>query len=473
MAQNNDDIQIKINTVLNKEGFRQLFEESKKIKAKLSDVVSSSGSKDPYKELQNKLKDTANFSKGLSERLKFRSQEIQDQWKDELAHGKAIAKEELAREKRSKQYGQSQARQRKFQDTAFKDITKVLKGVDKQIEAQKKKFPSWALSLMFAGMAVQRAATSLMTWGVKAYDDVSHSIIGTITANDRLQGAMLYLGYTVGQAFQPILEMLIPWIEGITTLVSEHEGLISTVTLIAAVFAGMMMATGGLTLALNGLRQFRDILTNGTMQGAIREIKTGIGAIAIGYSFVAAYDAYDDFKKGKVLDGIKDGIASAMIGTGGFMMVANPIAGGALIAMGLTLKFIDTEMFRQIVTVLKVMLDMILILGAAIVDTVLAPFKMIYNIVAAINNLNKNNPKMGLMNLQSTTDSAYKKMMDDAASYFDTSSTTTASGKNMSGSYDYKTINNKDNSQTVVINMKDTVIQADTSGELLRKLRGY
>lgn len=116
------------------------------------------------------------------------------------------------------------------------------------------KFQSWALSIMFAGFAMQRLSMQLMTFGTKAYDEVSHSIIGTITANDRLQGSLMYLGYTFGQAMQPVFEALIPIIEMISTWVSENEGLVRTITTIALILGTLAGVGGALTLAINGFK---------------------------------------------------------------------------------------------------------------------------------------------------------------------------------------------------------------------------
>lgn len=150
--------------------------------------------------------------------------------------------------------GKAAARQLKYQSTAFKDINTIIKDIDKGIKKQKPQFQSWALSIMFAGMAMQRMAEGMATWGVKAYDDVSHSIIGTITENDRLQGSLMYLGYTVGEALQPFLAMLVPIVMWLAELVSEHKTF-TGILITSALVLGILLSTlGGIVLAWAGIK---------------------------------------------------------------------------------------------------------------------------------------------------------------------------------------------------------------------------
>jgi hypothetical protein len=314
--------------------------------------------------------------------------------------------------------GKAASRQIKFQRDFFQDINTVLGKVDKNIDKQKKQFPSWALSIMFAGMALQRMSVSLMTFGTKAYDEVSHSIIGTITANDRLQGSMLYLGYTMGEAFAPVLEYLIPIITGISEWVSENDSLVRTVTMIGVIFGTMMLATGGLTLAINGLKTFKNLITETNWTSFGNQIQSAVGMIAIGYSLVAAEGAYSDFKSGKAMAGIKDALTSAAMMVGGFVMMSNPIVGGALIGVGLTFKFMNDKFFAQFVTVLQTMANILLLLGAVIIDTLVSPFIAAYNVVVATRNLLSKKDDWKPMEQYSLTSKSYDKMMSDASNYW-------------------------------------------------------
>lgn len=123
----------------------------------------------------------------------------------------------------------------------------------KGLKASKPEFQSWAMSIMFAGMALQRMSISLITWGTKAYDEVSHSVIGTITETDRLNGAMLYLGYTIGEALSPIVALITPIVMWIANLANEWKKTTAFVIIFGLVVGTIALLFGALTLAINGV----------------------------------------------------------------------------------------------------------------------------------------------------------------------------------------------------------------------------
>lgn len=186
-------------------------------------------------------------------------------------------------------------------------LQKNLKQIRDTAQGAKPQFASWALSIMFAGMAMQRAAMSFMTWGTKAFDDVSHSVIGTITANDRLQGSLLYLGYVVGEAFQPILEMLVPIVMSIADWVSNNEELVRTLET-AALILGSIMAYGGmfklLSSGIEGVVASVDALGATNLIGGIFALTTStpfivalLAAEAAAVALKTAFDESPAFKK--------------------------------------------------------------------------------------------------------------------------------------------------------------------------------
>lgn len=104
------------------------------------------------------------------------------------------------------------------------------------------------LSLMFAGAAMQRISQSIASFGTKAYDDISHSIVGTVTANDRLAGSMTMLGFSVGEALQPLIEMLIPIVETITEWVEANPELLAGIVAVMAVLGTLLTYGAGIKL---------------------------------------------------------------------------------------------------------------------------------------------------------------------------------------------------------------------------------
>ena len=84
-------------------------------------------------------------------------------------------------------------------------------------------------------------------------------------------------------------------------------------------------------------------------------------------------------------------------------------------------------------TVMKVMLDIVMVLGAAVIDTLVAPFITLYNVIAGITSL-LSGTKIPQMDQYVLTNQDYNKMMSDAAGYWDTGST---SNNNNSTSNNY------------------------------------
>lgn len=118
-------------------------------------------------------------------------------------------------------------------------------------------FAGWAMSIMFAGMALQRMSSQLYTFGTKAFNEISHSVEGTVTQTDMLEGSMKYLGYTFGEALQPVAELLIPIIDYISELLESSpllQGFVRTFVILAAIFGTLAAVGGASALAYNGLK---------------------------------------------------------------------------------------------------------------------------------------------------------------------------------------------------------------------------
>lgn len=292
----------------------------------------------------------------------------------------AIAKSSQDLDKLSK-VGKGLAKQAKFQKDFFTDLDDLLDDVDKGIKKSRPEFQSWALSLMFAGMALKNMASSVMTWGTKAFDDVSHSIIGTITANDRLQGSMLYLGYVVGEAFQPILESLIPIVNSVSNWVSDNDELVAGMEALALIIGGTAGVVGALVLAKSGVQSFADKIKEFSWKDLGNTIKDGIGAISIGIGFYNVASAVN-----KMISGSEDSINSAFQAAGGVIQM---MAGGMLIkgksgawiwlAVGFALQEESrNKLFTDIQNIIGVVLGLFTMLGATLKDKVFNPlFEMI------------------------------------------------------------------------------------------------
>lgn len=139
-------------------------------------------------------------------------------------------------------------------------INKVMNNVKKdsgslgqQFKRNEVRFQGWAMSIMFFGMAIQRVFLNIWKQSTQVFNDVMHSVEGTVTGFDMLQGSMKYLWYTIGEALEPLAAQLIPIIMRIQEWVSTHEELTRKWVKWGIIIGTIMMLVGTLVLGFNGV----------------------------------------------------------------------------------------------------------------------------------------------------------------------------------------------------------------------------
>jgi len=137
----------------------------------------------------------------------------------------------------------------------FQEIEGTVNRLNKVIKPARMEFAGWALSIMFAGMALQRMFGTIRKFGLKAFQDINHSVEGSTTGFDMLQGSMKYLGFTVGQALEPITTFLLPIVDGIADWIFENQGLTASIISIGTVLGGLFAVGGMAVLAVNGFAE--------------------------------------------------------------------------------------------------------------------------------------------------------------------------------------------------------------------------
>jgi hypothetical protein len=231
------------------------------------------------------------------------------------------------------------AKKTKFE---FQDISRIgLFDIEKQ-KPQQPPFAGYAMSIMFAGMAIQRTMSQITKFGTKAFNDISHSVEGTVTASDKLDGAMKYLGYTIGSAMEPVIEWLIPIVDKVSEWVDANPKLTAGLITVATVLGTIAAVGGSLKLAYDGIVGLGVVL--GIAKTQADGVSTSIGNV--GSKFAAfkktlgigalVYVGYQLFGKEKeepwsTADWIKNlGLATV----GGYLVGG---AWGALAAFAITL----------------------------------------------------------------------------------------------------------------------------------------
>lgn len=220
-----------------------------------------------------------------------------------------------------------------------------------------KKFQGWALSIMFFGMALQRFFLNLYNSSSKTFNEVMHSVEGTVTGFDMLQGSIAYLQFNLGQALEPIAMMIAPIIDAVAEWILNNQELAGWITATGIGLGGLFAIGGGGVLAVNG---FIDLATkiglakqeaDGLIKfdwGAIgKAIQKAVGIVAITYAVVQAKDAFDDFTSGKFVSGLINSLSTAFSGIGGIRMLQGKKGGGALFAIGVALDLVEQGKFFQ------------------------------------------------------------------------------------------------------------------------------
>lgn len=114
-------------------------------------------------------------------------------------------------------------------------------------------FQGWALSIMFFGMALKQMFNTVWQFGTKTFNDIMHSVEGSVTGFDMLNNSVTYLGFVVGQALEPIAAFLAPIIDKISEWISNNETLFTTILIVVGVLGTVLTLVGGIVLGVAGL----------------------------------------------------------------------------------------------------------------------------------------------------------------------------------------------------------------------------
>ena len=226
----------------------------------------------------------------------------------------------------------------------------------------KVQFAGWALSIMFFGMALQQLFNTIWKTGKTTFQDVMHSVEDTVTGFDMLEGSMKYMGFTIGEAIEPLALMLVPFIDKISEIVQKNPEMVASITAWGTALGAIFTFGGMGVLAINGFVEL------GTKVGLIDTellnlsksanwTKLGdsatkaMGAIAIGFAIGDAVDSFKDFKDGKWVDGLLNAGASALQGIGGMMLLKSGKGslkkGSLMIVAGIAMDSASNNQFFQ------------------------------------------------------------------------------------------------------------------------------
>jgi len=136
----------------------------------------------------------------------------------------------------------------------------VSKSIQTNTTHQADAFKGWAMSIMFFGMALQRVFNMIWKSSTKTFQDVMHSVEGSVTSFDFLSGSMKYLGFVAGEALEPLAELLFPIIDAISGWIEKNPALFRTLVALSGILGTMFFVGGTVVLAAAGFKELGAII---------------------------------------------------------------------------------------------------------------------------------------------------------------------------------------------------------------------
>lgn len=163
---------------------------------------------------------------------------------------------------------------------ANRQVAKSVTEARTAVKAFSSNMISAGLGTMFFGMAIKRAFTSIWKSGKTTFQDIMHSVEGTTTSFDDMDASIKYLGFTVGQALEPLAEMLAPIIWMLADWIANNPALSKFVMIIVAAgiaIGGFLMFVGQAAIGIFALYKAWQMLAGLKLGTKIAEWVKGLG----------------------------------------------------------------------------------------------------------------------------------------------------------------------------------------------------
>jgi len=181
-------------------------------------------------------------------------------------------------------------------DKQLKKVNKTQGQLDSITKKNQVQFAGWAMSIMFFGMALKRIFSQIWKFASKTFQDVQHSVEGTTTGFDMLQGSLKYLGFTIGEALETVVTWLMPIIDSISDWVSKHQELTAGIVVSIGVLGTLFATLGAGKLALDGFTSAFQLM-GGSASGALAFLSNPAvlaGAAAIAAIAVVSWKSFKE-----------------------------------------------------------------------------------------------------------------------------------------------------------------------------------
>lgn len=242
-----------------------------------------------------------------------------------------------------------------FQNLGIRDLDKEAKNaaaatkkLNKSIQDAKKslkEFKMEYLSVMFFGMAIQRAFMGILRAGYQTWSTVTDGTSKAGGAMTQLQAAWEFFKFSLFDAL--IGSGIFAWfVENVLKLVewwgdlSDSAKELTAETLLTGAAIGTIMAVGGtIMLGLGGL---------GTVLVEAEIAKTKLAAIlgvfTIGLAISNAAETFSDVREGKWVEGLMSAMATAFQAVAAMKFIKGK-GGGWLLVIGVALDAADSSVF--------------------------------------------------------------------------------------------------------------------------------
>jgi hypothetical protein len=304
------------------------------------------------------------------ERLKKELRGIQRDFMGPAASMKAALTDPLKEQIRLLQ--EQQARVKKFNDEKLREINIAKKGAAdykrmmtdvnlfgdelqwkkrqkaiKDANKEMRRFKGEWLSLMFLGMAIQRTFGGILR---ASYQTFSKATEGTNKANNavtRLNASWEFFKFALIDSLlsNPLFSMMIDWVAGMVDWLSEltykTDGWLTAIIGVAAAIGGILATAGMLHLGINQM-SVGALLDEAKTIGP--KVQKAAGTIMLAYGLIQTVESVAEFESGNWLESSLKVLGAGLMSVGGIIAFSNPVAGGALFAIGFELKHIADKL---------------------------------------------------------------------------------------------------------------------------------
>jgi hypothetical protein len=142
----------------------------------------------------------------------------------------------------------------------FKPIDEMLPKVTKKVKNYTGQILGAGLGTMFFGMAIQRMFMGIWKSATKTFTDVMKSTDDATNGFTMLEGSMKFLGFTAGQALEPLAMALIPLVMQIANWIEQNPKLFQQLVKWGIIIGTVLMVVGQLGTGIFGLVQAGGLL---------------------------------------------------------------------------------------------------------------------------------------------------------------------------------------------------------------------